>query len=82
MDALSHGLWAIILAKGVFNKGKLFLAFLFGVIPDVISLGIPFIQVIIMGRKIGAEDLAVGFSAYNTILYNNFLTFNLSNIFF
>lgn len=49
MDTLSHGLWAVLLVKGIFKKAQLWLAFLFGILPDIIPFGIPFIQRIFAG---------------------------------
>ena len=53
MDTLSHGLWAVLLVKGAFNKGKLWLAFLFGILPDIIPFGIPFISMLFTGFRFG-----------------------------
>lgn len=67
MDNISHGLWAILLVRGIFNKGQLWLAFLIGVLPDIIPLGIPFIQFVFSGARPSEESL------YNLPAYVHFL---------
>ncbi|MBU0894005.1 MAG: metal-dependent hydrolase [Nanoarchaeota archaeon] len=68
MDVISHGLWAILLVKGIFNKGKLWLAFLVGILPDVIPFGIPFVQIIFSGSTLGKEQV-INAPSYVHILY-------------
>jgi membrane-bound metal-dependent hydrolase YbcI (DUF457 family) len=70
MDTLSHGLWAIVLVKGLFKKVNLWLAFLFGVLPDVIPFGIPFMTMILSGAKPSGDPSSFHFPSYVQPLYS------------
>ena len=69
MDVFSHGLWGLILAKGFFKKSTLWLAFLVGVLPDVIPFSTTFIRIIITGTMPARHDP----SSFVVPAYTNFL---------
>jgi len=69
MDTISHGLWAILLVKGVFNKSKLFLTFLFGILPDVLTFGLFFIENIIFGARAIGTPVPENLPSYIPFLY-------------
>ena len=70
MDTISHGLYSVFLVKGIFKKGKLWLAFLFGILPDIIPFGIPFIQKIISGISFSKDNPSQLILSYTHFLYN------------
>lgn len=70
MDTISHGLYSVFLVKGVFNKGKLWLAFLFGILPDIIPFGIPFITMIFSGLSFSRDNPSQFIPSYTNALYN------------
>ncbi len=70
MDTISHGLWAILLVKGIFNKSKLWLAFLFGILPDVFSFGLFFLENIIFGARQFGTPVPSSIPSYISFLYN------------
>ncbi len=70
MDTISHGLWAIVLVKGFFKKTSLWLSFLFGILPDIIPFGIPFIQMVFSGFSFSRDHAPQFVPGYTHFLYN------------
>lgn len=70
MDIISHGLWAIVLVKGFFKKVNLWLAFFFGILPDLIPFTIPTILVLFSGKLPSKEVAKNLIPNYTHILYD------------
>ncbi len=68
MDIFSHGLWTGVIYSRVSRRIRLW-AILFGVLPDLSSFGILFIQSLLLGWRFGPPQIS-SLPSYIFILYN------------
>lgn len=59
MDIISHGLWGSALL-GTNKKSNFWLAFVFGILPDLLAFGLPFILMFISPLSGGASTISSG----------------------
>ena len=69
MDTLSHGLYGLIAVKAL-KKSKLFLGFLFGILPDIIPFGLIFIQTSILGNQRYGDGPPTNIPSYVSTIYS------------